>query len=122
MTSTHENQRSTKFKVAPKVGLAIGGLLLIGLVAGLGSFLGARFAPKQNTAATPIELLAATSSNNDSLSMSTGSITSEVEGLWLLDHETGRLQCWVLSPRTGCNLGSFCHERCQRFRWLQRQT
>ena len=38
---------------------------------------------------------------NDSLSMATGSITAEVEGLWLLDHETGQLQCWLLSPRTG---------------------
>ena len=107
MTSTREHKTSTKSNQAPKAWLVIGGFLLIGFVAGVGSFLGTRFAAEQNVATTPFELHAATASNNDSLSMATGSITSEVEGLWLLDHETGKLQCWLLSPRTGAVAGIF---------------
>ena len=107
MTSTRESQTSTNSNIVPKAWLAIGGLLLVGLVAGFGSFVGSRFASEPNASMTPIELHAATASNNSSVSMATGSITSEVEGLWLLDHETGKLQCWVLSPRTGAVAGVF---------------
>ncbi len=35
------------------------------------------------------------------VSMATGAITNEVEGVFILDHLTGRLQCWLLNPRTG---------------------
>ena len=101
MTSTQEQSNSPTFNVATKAWLAVTGLLLIGLVAGTGAFFGTRFAADQKIPALPLELQAATSANNDSLSMSTGSITNEVEGLWLLDHGTGKLQCWVMSPRTG---------------------
>ena len=101
MTSTPEHKNSSTFNVATTAWLTIGGLLLIGLVAGTGAFIGTRYAADQEVATLPIELQAATSANNDALSMSTGLITSEVEGLWLLDHETGKLQCWVMSPRTG---------------------
>ena len=100
MTSTHEQESSSTFNTSKTAWFAIAGLLLVGLVAGVGSFVGTRFA-EQVVPSLPMELQAATSANNDSLSMSTGSITAEVEGLWLLDHETGKLQCWVLSPRTG---------------------
>ena len=100
MTSTHEPESSSTFNASKTAWFAIAGLLLVGLVAGVGSFVGTRFA-EQGATSLPIELQAATSANNDSLSMSTGSITAEVEGLWLLDHETGKLQCWVMSPRTG---------------------
>ena len=105
MTSTDQHQTSNNSNPAPKIWIA--GLLLVGLVAGIGSFVGTRFAAEQNVAAMPIELRAATSSNNDSLSMATGLITSEVEGLWLLDHESGKLQCWILSPRTGAVAGIY---------------
>jgi len=101
MTSTPEHKTPSTFNVATTAWLTIAGLMLVGLVAGAGAFVGTQFAAQQNTSALPIELQAATSSNNDSLSMATGLITNEVEGLWLLDHETGKLQCWVLSPRTG---------------------
>ena len=99
MTSTREHQTSSNFNLTARAW--IGGLLLVGMVAGTGAFVGTRFASDESVAASPIELHAATSSNNDSLSMATGLITNEVEGLWLLDHETGKLQVWVLSPRTG---------------------
>ncbi len=35
------------------------------------------------------------------IAMATGSISEEVEGVFVLDRLTGRLQCWLLSPLTG---------------------
>ena len=106
MTSSHDHPSSST-KNASKAWIAIAGVLLIGLIAGVGAFVGTRFADDQEVATLPIELQAATSASNESLSMATGLITSEVEGLWLLDHESGKLQCWVLSPRNGSVAGIF---------------
>ena len=105
--SSSENKRSNNVNFATKVWVTVAGLVAIGLVAGVGAFAGAQLADGQNENLSPIELHAATASNNDSVSMATGSITSEVEGLWLLDHESGQLQCWVLSPRSGAFAGSY---------------
>ena len=33
--------------------------------------------------------------------MATGLIDGNVEGLFVLDHVSGNLQCWLLSPKTG---------------------
>lgn len=99
--SSSENKPSSTFNFATKVWLTIAGLVAIGLVAGVGAFAGAQLANGQSESLSPIELHAATASQNDSVSMATGLITNEVEGLWLLDHESGQLQCWVLSPKTG---------------------
>ena len=105
--SSSENKRSNNFNFATKVWITVAGLVTIGLVAGVGAFAGAQLANGQNEDLSPIELHAATASNNDSVSMATGAITGEVEGLWLLDHESGQLQCWVLSPRSGAFAGSY---------------
>lgn len=105
--SSSENKRSDNFNFATKVWITVAGLVAIGLVAGVGAFAGAQLANGQNEDLSPIELHAATASKNDSVSMATGAITGEVEGLWLLDHESGQLQCWVLSPRSGAFAGSY---------------
>jgi len=52
----------------------------------------------------PLRLAADAASGGKTISMATGSITSEVDGLFILDHLTGGLQCWLLNPRTG-NVG-----------------
>jgi expansin (peptidoglycan-binding protein) len=52
----------------------------------------------------PLRLAADSASGGKTISMATGSITDEVDGLFILDHLTGGLQCWLLNPRTG-NVG-----------------
>jgi len=51
----------------------------------------------------PVVLNADTAARGKSMSMATGIIDSRegVEGLFVLDHLSGNLQCWVLNPRTG---------------------
>lgn len=105
--SSSENKRSNNFNFATVAWLAVAGLVTIGLVAGVGAFAGTQLANGQDENLSPIELHAATASHNDSVSMATGLITREVEGLWVLDHESGQLQCWVLSPRSGAFAGSY---------------
>ena len=78
------------------------GLTLVGTVSGVGAFLGNRLA--QNASATnsqPLQLQAGTAARGKSLSMATGLIDENVEGLFVLDHVSGDIQCWLLSPRTG---------------------
>lgn len=87
-----------------KLGLTSALLLGVGLFAGFGSYFGSRAASTTQETKPfeiPMELRAGTSSRTDSLSMATGLIDNNVEGLWVLDHLTGNLQCWVLGPRTG---------------------
>ncbi|MEL6895414.1 MAG: hypothetical protein AAFP90_04855, partial [Planctomycetota bacterium] len=39
--------------------------------------------------------------SSDNYSMTTGSVSNEADGLFILDHESGNLQCVVLYPRMG---------------------
>jgi len=67
---------------------------------GVGSFLAAR----NSTPAIdlePLKLQAASASRGKSISLATGAIDGSVEGIYILDHLTGNLQCWALSPKTG---------------------
>ena len=105
--SSSENKRSNNFDFVTKAWVTVVALVAIGLIAGVGAFAGARLANGQNENQLPIELHAATASNNDSVSMATGAITGEVEGLLLLEHESGQLKCWILSPRSGAFAGSY---------------
>ena len=76
--------------------------ILIGLTTGIGVYVGNRLA--QNRLANnrpPIELNAGTAARTKTMSMATGRIDNEVEGLFVLDHVSGNLQCWVLNPQTG---------------------
>ncbi len=51
-----------------------------------------------------MQLKASTSARGKDLSMATGFISDGVEGLYVLDHISGNLQCWMLSTETG-NIG-----------------
>ena len=47
------------------------------------------------------ELFADTAASGDKLSFATGIIDTNLEGLFILDHLTGSLQCWVVNPKNG---------------------
>ena len=85
--------------------------ILVGLTTGIGVYTGNRLA--QQRAASqfplmpPIELNAGTAARSKSMSMATGLIDGEVEGLFVLDHLSGNLQCWALSPKTGAVAGIY---------------
>lgn len=55
----------------------------------------------------PIPLLADSAVKGKSMSMATGAVTAGVEGLFVLDHSSGLLQCWILNPRNGSVGGIF---------------
>lgn len=59
----------------------------------------AQFEEMQKT--IPLRLAADSASGGKSISMATGSITSELDGLFILDHLTGGLQCWILNSEGG---------------------
>ena len=112
MSSSCEHDTSTTINTATintatKYWLTLAGLVIVGLVSGVGAYVGTQFSTTKGGPSPAIELHAATASSNDSLSMATGLITQEVEGLWLLDHNSGQLQCWVMSPKTGNVAGIF---------------
>jgi hypothetical protein len=77
-------------------------MLLVCLSSGIGAMIGSKFG-STNLGANipPIPLLADTATKGKSMSMATGLISPEVEGLYVLDHASGMLQCWLLNPRTG---------------------
>ena len=58
-------------------------------------------------ASLPLRLKADSASGGKTISMATGSVTPEVEGLFILDHLTGTLQCWLLNPRNGAVAGIY---------------
>lgn len=49
----------------------------------------------------PLRLAADSASGGKTISMATGTITGDADGLFILDHMTGILQCWLLNTRTG---------------------
>ena len=53
-------------------------------------------------ASAPVELHADSAARGKGMSFATGLIDDDgVEGLFVLDHLTGNLQCWILNKRTG---------------------
>lgn len=91
------------FKQRPVAALACG--LTIGLLIGVGMLAGALIAtqsqsPSQLEIDWPETPLHATASHGESsLTMATGPIDEDAEGVFILDHLTGDLQCWVPSAR-----------------------
>jgi hypothetical protein len=78
---------------------AIGLLIAVTVVSGVGAFFGSQMGVSETDRL--IQLHAGTAARGKSVSMATGSIDGNVEGLFILNHASGELQCWVLSPRTG---------------------
>ena len=50
---------------------------------------------------------AAAAVTSEKFSMATGPVSAEAEGLFMLDHNSGLLQCSVIYPRTGRFMGNF---------------
>jgi hypothetical protein len=77
---------------------------LIALASFLGAGIGTYMAQQSQAPAIdlePLRLQADSAARGKSISLATGWIDESVEGIYILDHLTGNLQCWVLSPRTG---------------------
>lgn len=69
---------------------------------------GSWFQPRSSFSAnTPMPLFADAAVKGKTMSMATGLVVAEVEGLYVLDHASGLLQCWILNPRTGAVGGIF---------------
>lgn len=49
----------------------------------------------------PISFPADASAMGKNMSIATGWITDSIEGVFVLDHLTGNLQCWVMNSRSG---------------------
>ncbi len=84
------------------VALASVGLLAIGFIMGYG-----HDRELQTQFQIPTELHADSASSGKMMSCATGWIDEDVEGLFVLDHLTGTLYCWVIDPRTGVLGASF---------------
>ncbi len=78
---------------------ACGLALIVTLATCVGLFLGVQIATSNSP--TPLLLEAGTAARGKSLSMATGLIDNNVEALFVLDHDSGNLQCWVLNAKTG---------------------
>ncbi len=49
----------------------------------------------------PVAFSPDATSNGKSISVATGVIDESVEGIFVLDHLTGNLQCWIMNARSG---------------------
>ena len=79
----------------------VGGLLVVTSL--LGTVVGSMLATANGTQAIdlePLKLEASSAARGKNISLATGAIDESVEGLYILDHLTGDLQCWVVSPKT----------------------
>ena len=74
-------------------------LLVAGAIAG-----GAYWAGSQHQGTglmlPPSFIAASASDTSEEFSIATGQVSGDAEGLFVLDHATGQLQCFVLYPRT----------------------
>lgn len=80
---------------------ALGLMLVASAFTAVGIFVGTRWVASPS----PITVHADTAAGGEGLSFATGPITGEVEGLFVMDHQTGVLQCWVVNQNTG-NIGA----------------
>lgn len=95
-----------KSKLSSRIGVvACGSLalaLIVGLASGVGVYVGNQLAQDRIIdSLPPIELKAGTAVRTKSMSMATGLVDENVEALFVLDHLSGNLQCWLLSEKTG---------------------
>lgn len=89
-----------------KLWFLLGAVGTLGLIVAtstcIGVLVGTRIANSQSDQLRlPLPLHAGTAAKGKTLSMATGLIDGDVEGLYLLDHASGNLQCWILNARTG---------------------
>lgn len=77
--------------------------LLTFLAATFGTMIGNRVGSEDSvTGQPPVVLNADSAARGKAMSMATGLVDDRgTEGLYVLDHLSGNLQCWVINPRTG---------------------
>ncbi|MCH1495971.1 MAG: hypothetical protein L7U72_12125 [Rubripirellula sp.] len=93
------------------VGLAI--VAMLG-VAGISYWLGTQQAPREIAMSEASQFLqdlplvnATGAVTSEKFSMATGNVSDEAEGLFVLDHNSGLLQCSVIYPRSGQFMARF---------------
>jgi hypothetical protein len=86
-------------------------LLLVMLAAAVGAAMGNGWLSQPTLIgggnSVPIPVLADSAVKGKTMSMATGAVTTGVEGLYVLDHSSGLLQCWIMNPRNGAVGGIF---------------
>ncbi|QDS91931.1 hypothetical protein FF011L_06670 [Roseimaritima multifibrata] len=93
--------RPLKRAIVGGLGLVLAGVIFVG-----GLWMGRQqSAPGFNPA--PLMLDATASDTNGSFTIATGAVGKSAEGLFMLDHESGLLQCHVIYPRIGRMGASF---------------
>lgn len=83
---------------------SIASVLVLALVTFLASLSGFLIAQKFDTDVAdmpPIVLNADAAARGKQISLATGFVDDGVEGLFVLDHLSGNLQCWVMNRRSG---------------------
>ena len=95
-----DSTRLSKFQLGSTITM----MMVAGLLTAGGVLLGMNLGSHPSVATNenlPFPLKAVSASRGESLSMATGQIDNQVEGVFVLDHLTGNLECWVLNSRTG---------------------
>ena len=80
---------------------AIVGLMLLASAFTAVGFVVANRFEKADNAELPAILRADAATSGRGLSLATGFVAREIDALFVLDHLTGNLQCWMLNPQTG---------------------
>lgn len=86
-----------------KVVAAMTALVFVAAAAFLGTYFGNQASQGSFDSELPVVLKADSAAAGKSLSMATGIVDQDrgVEGLFVLDHLSGNIQCWVTNPRNG---------------------
>ncbi len=96
--------RSSKTIFISGVVMMVAGLLALGAALGVFASADSAEAKLENSHRANVEqmiLNADGATRGKAMSLATGRVSAEVEGLFVLDHLTGSLSCIILSPRTG---------------------
>ena len=88
------NKTSQMFVGALALMMVASAFTAVGMIVGIGW-------NSRESAELPVQLHADSAARGKGMSFATGMIDEGVEGLFVLDHLTGNIQCWVLNKRTG---------------------
>ncbi len=80
---------------------AIIGLMLLASAFTAIGFVVAKGVYKAEGPEIPMVLRADSATGGKALSLASGFVARDVDALYVLDHLTGNLQCWLLNPQTG---------------------
>ena len=87
--------------ITPKrlLATAISAFALTVALLAIGVMLGTAISKESGSPST-LKLMASGSSAGKNVSLATGQIDEGNEGIYILDHLNGNLQCWLINPRT----------------------